>query len=266
MKGWIVFGCILFVFWLIGMIRANIEVCYSDTVRVAIKICGIRIVITPKKKKKPPKLSDFTPKKYRKRLAKDEAARLKAEAKKAAKEAKKEAKKAEKKKAAEAKKKAAAEAKEKSKGQAKPEEPKKKKKKKMELADILNWVYVGLDALKALGKSFGKHFEIEAVKMKIAVGSEDAAQTAILYGIIVQMAAYLVEGLSAITNFRCRNRKDMEIRADFLSDKMVMDLHFIFKIRVWHIFAWIFAAIGAALKRIIKNMLMAEKPQQQEEQ
>lgn len=265
MKGWIVFGCILFVFWLIGMIRANIEVCYSDTVRVAIKICGMRIVITPKKKKKPPKLSDFTPKKYRKRLAKDEAARLKAEAKKAAKEAKKEAKKAEKKKAAEAKKKAAAEAKEKSKGQAKPEEPK-KKKKKMELADILNWVYVGLDALKALGKSFGKHFEIEAVKMKIAVGSEDAAQTAVLYGIIVQMAAYLVEGLSAITNFRCRNRKDMEIRADFLSDKMVMDLHFIFKIRVWHIFAWIFAAIGAALKRIIKNMLMAEKPQQQEEQ
>ena len=96
MKGWIIFGCILFVFWLIGMIRANIEVCYSDSVRVAIRVCGIRIVITPKKKN-PPKLSDFTPKKYRRRLAKDEAARLKAEAKKAAKQAKKEAKKAEKK-------------------------------------------------------------------------------------------------------------------------------------------------------------------------
>ena len=99
MKGWIIFGCILFVFWLIGMIRANIEVCYSDSVRVAIRVCGLRIVITPKEKK-PPKLSDFTPKKYRKRLAKDEAARLKAEAKKAAKQAKKEAQKAEKKKVA----------------------------------------------------------------------------------------------------------------------------------------------------------------------
>lgn len=254
MKGWIIFGCILFVFWLIGMIRANIEVCYSDSVRVAIRVCGLRIVITPKEKK-PLKLSDFTPKKYRKRLAKDEAARLKAEAKKAAKQAKKEAKKAEKKKVAEAKKKAEAEG-------ISTEPQKKKKKKKKNLADILGWVLVGLDALKGLGKSFGKHFEIEAVKMKIAVGTEDAAQTAILYGIIVQMAAYLVEGLSAITNFRCRNREEMEIRADFLSDKMVMDLHFIFKIRVWHVFAWIFAAIGAAIKRIIKNMLQAEKPEQ----
>ncbi len=255
MKGWIIFGCVLFVFWLIGMIRANIEVCYSDSVRVAIKVCGMRFVITPKKKK-PPKLSDFTAKKYRKRLAKDEAARLKAEAKKAAKQAKKDAKKAEKKKAAEAKKKAEAE------GKSQEPEKKKKKKKKMQLADILGWVFVGLDALKGLGKSFGKHFEIEAVKMKIAVGTEDAAQTAILYGIIVQMAAYLVEGLSAITNFRCRNREEMEIRADFLSDKLVMDLHFIFKIRVWHIFAWIFAAIGAALKRIIKNMMQSQKPEQ----
>lgn len=260
MKGWIIFGCILFVFWLIGMIRANIEVCYSDSVRVAIKVCGIRIVITPKQKK-PPKLSDFTAKKFRKRLAKDEAARLKAEAKKAEKQAKKEAKKAEKKKAAEAKKKAEAEGK----IQESTDSQKKKKKKKMQLADIIGWVYVGLDALKGLGKSFGKHFEIEAVKMKIAVGTEDAAQTAILYGIIVQMAAYLVECLSAITNFRCRNREEMEISADFLSDKMVMDLHFIFKIRVWHIFAWIFAAIGAALKRIIQNMMQSPKPEQAED-
>jgi hypothetical protein len=95
--------------------------------------------------------------------------------------------------------------------------------------------------------------------MKIRVGSEDAAQTAILYGIIVQMAAYLVEGLSAITNFRCKKREEMQISADFLSDKLVMDLHFIFKLRIWHVFAFLFAAIGAALKRIIKNMLSTPK-------
>lgn len=248
MTGWIVFGCILLFFWLIGMIRANIEVIYNDSVQVAVKVLGVRIQITPKKKKVP-KLSDFTPKKYRKRLAKDEANRLKAEAKKAKKQAKKDAKKAEKKRLEEERKKAKAA------GRTLPEDEKKKKKKKKSLAEILEWVYVGLDALKGLGKSFGKHFEIEAVKMKIAVGSEDAAQTAILYGIIVQMAAYLVEGLSAITNFRCKKREEMQITADFLSEKMVMDLHFIFKVRVWHVFAWVFAAIGAALKRMIKNML-----------
>lgn len=258
MKGWIIFGCVLFVFWLIGMIRANIEVCYSDSVRVAVKVLGMRFVITPKKKK-PPKLSDFSPKKYRKRLAKDEKARLKKEAKKAKKQAQKEAKAAEKKKAAEAKKQA-----EKAGTTDGDGNKKKKKKKKMQFADILGWAFVGLDALKGLGKSFGKHFEIEAVKMKIAVGTDDAAQTAILYGIIVQMAAYLVEGLSAITNFRCKNREEMEITADFLSDKLVMDLHFIFKVRIWHIFAWIFAAIGAALKRMIKNATQTPKTQESE--
>lgn len=252
MTGWIIFGCILLFFWLIGMIRANVEVIYADSVQVAVKVLGIRIQITPKQKKVP-KLSDFTPQKYRKRLAKDEANRLKAEAKKAKKQAQKDAKKAEKKKKDEERKKAKAE------GRTLPEDEKKKKKKKMELAEILGWVYVGLDALKGLGKSFGKHFEIEAVRMKIRVGSEDAAQTAILYGIIVQMAAYLVEGLSAITNFRCKKREEMQISADFLSDKLVMDLHFIFKLRIWHVFAFLFAAIGAALKRIIKNMLSTPK-------
>jgi hypothetical protein len=229
------------------MIRANVEVIYADSVKVAVRVLGVRIQITPKQKKVP-KLSDFTPKKYRKRLAKDEAKRLKAEAKKAKKQAKKDAKKAEKKKLDEARKQAKAE------GRTLPEDEKKKKKKK-DIAEILEWVYIGLDALKGLGKSFGKHFEIEAVKMKIRVGSEDAAQTAILYGVIVQMAAYLVEGLSAITNFRCKRREEMQITADFLSDKMVMDLHFIFKLRVWHVFALLFAAIGAALKRMIKNAL-----------
>lgn len=256
MKGWIIFGCILFVFWLIGMIRANIEVCYSDSVRVAVKVLGIRFVITPKKKKTP-KLSKFTPKKYRKQLAKDEAVRRKKEAKKAKKQAQKEAKAAEKKKAAEAKQQADEEG-----GAQSDQSKKKKKKKKRQLADLIEWVLIGLDALKGLGKSFGKHFEIEAVKMKIAVGTEDAAQTAILYGIIVQMAAYLVEGLSAITNFRCKHREEMEITADFLSDKLVMDLHFIFKIRVWHLFAMIFAAIGAAVKRMIKNAMQSQNPEQ----
>ena len=251
MTGWIIFGCILLFFWLIGMIRANVEVIYADSVKVAVRVLGVRIQITPKQKKVP-KLSDFTPKKYRKRLAKDEAKRLKAEAKKAKKQAKKDAKKAEKKKLDEARKKAKAE------GRTLPEDEKKKKKKKS-LAEILEWVYIGLDALKGLGKSFGKHFEIEAVKMKIRVGSEDAAQTAILYGIIVQMAAYLVEGISAITNFRCKRREEMQITADFLSDKMVMDLHFIFKLRIWHVFALLFAAIGAALKRMIKNAFNTPK-------
>ena len=125
MNGWIIFGCILLFFWLIGMIRASVEVEYNTDVRVAVKVLGMTFRITPKEKK-PLKLSDFTPKKYRKRLAKDEKLRLKQEAKKAKKQAEKERKKAEKKAAKEA-----ATAEEAAKREPKPQ-PKKKVKRESE--------------------------------------------------------------------------------------------------------------------------------------
>ncbi|MBQ8287432.1 MAG: DUF2953 domain-containing protein [Clostridia bacterium] len=244
MNGWIIFGCILLFFWLIGMIRASVEVEYNTDVRVAVKVLGMTFRITPKEKK-PLKLSDFTPKKYRKRLAKDEKLRLKQEAKKAKKQAEKERKKAEKKAAKEAAKK----------GLPPPDDGKKKKeKKKKELAEIMELVLVGLDAVKVLFKSFGKHFRIEAVRLKIAVGGEDAASTAILYGIVVQFVTYLCHALAAITNFKVRKPEEIAVTADFLSDKLTMDLHFVFRLRVWHIFAMVFAAGIGAVKRLLKNM------------
>lgn len=247
MNGWIIFGCILLAFWLIGMIRARVEVEYNTDVRVAVKVLGMTFRITPKEKK-PPKLSDFTPKKYRKRLEKDEKLRLKQEAKKAKKQAEKERKKAEKKAAKEAAKK----------GLPPPDTGKKKKEKS--LAEIMELVLVGLDALKGLFKSFGKHFQIEAVRLKIAVASEDAASTAILYGIVVQFVTYLCHALAAITNFKVKKPEEIAVTADFLSDKLTMDLHFVFRLRVWHIFAMIFAAGIGAVKRLLKTMTGGDEP------
>ncbi|MGM9647240.1 MAG: DUF2953 domain-containing protein [Eubacteriales bacterium] len=249
MNGWIVFGCILLVLWLIGMIRAGVEVEYHTDVRVTLKVLGLTFRIMPKIKK-PPKLSDFTPKKYRKRLERDEKRRLKQEAKKAKKQALKEQKKAEKKAAAEAVKQ----------GLSAVGGKKKKEKKKKGFAEIMELVLVGLDAAKGLFKSFGKHFQIEAVRLKIAVGGEDAASTAILYGIVVQFVTYLCHGLAAITNFKVRKPEDIAVTADFLSDQLTMDLHFIFRLRVWHLFAMIFAAGIGAVKRLVKNMTGAKEP------
>ena len=246
MNGWIVFGGILLFFWLIGMIRATVEVEYNTGVRVSVKLLGMTFKITPKEKK-PPKLSDFTPKKYRKRLEKDEKLRLKKEAKKAQKQAEKERKKAEKKAAEEAAKK----------GPPTEDKKKKKEKKKKGLADIMELVLVGLSAAKGLFKSFGKHFQIEAVRLKIAVGGEDAASIAILYGIVVQFVTYLCHALAAITNFKVRKPEDVAVTADFLSDQLTMDLHFIFRIRVWHLFAMVFAAGIGAVKQLFKNMTNA---------
>lgn len=241
MKGWLIFGIILLVLWLIGRIRAQIVLIYKDEIVLRLKVLGLTFGILPKKARKPIDPDDFSPAKYRKLLKKEAKKQAKKDAKKTKKQAKKEAKAAEKKKAKEAE----------STGGA--------KKKKKSIADILDLVYMLLDALKALGKSFGKRFEIEAVKLHITVGAEDAAQTALLFGIVSQAVAYVIELLSSLTNLRVRkqNRSGVMVEADFTSEQITADLHLIFKLRLWHICAMLFSALGG----IIKNRLVAMKKQ-----
>lgn len=240
MKGWLIFGIILLCLWLIGMIRAQVVLIYNGELTLRVKALGLTFRIMPKKEKKPLDPDDFSPAKYRRLMAKEAKQQAKKDAKKAKKQAKKAAKSAEKRKNKEASSSESA-------------------KKKKGLGEILDLVYLLLDALKPFGRSFGKHFEVEAVKLRITVGSEDAAKTAMLYGILVQMVAYGLELLSARTNLRIKkkNRGDILVDADFTSEQIAADLHLIFKLRVWHVFGMLFSALGG----IIKNRIAALKKQ-----
>lgn len=244
MRGWLIFGIILLCLWLIGRIRARVVLIYNGELALSVKVLGKTIKILPKKPRKALDPDDFSPEKYRKLLAKEAKAQAKKDAKKAKKAAKKKAKAEEKKRSE----------------QASANEPSRKKKS---IADILDLVYMGLDALRSLGRSFGKRFEIEAVKLHITVGSEDAAQTALLYGILSQAVAYVLEFLSLRTNLRIKkkNRGNILVDADFTAETITADLHLIFKLRVWHFFAMAFSALGG----VIKNRLASQKRSSQAE-
>lgn len=243
MKGWLIFGIILLILWLIGMIRAQIELGYNGELTLRVKALGLTFGIMPKKPPKKIDPDDFSLKKYRK-LLKKEANR---QAKKDARKRKKQAKAAKKKKDKQAR---------------TADRTAKKPQKKKGVAELLDLVCMLLDALKSLGKSFGKHFEIEVVKLRITVGSEDAAQTALLYGTAVQALAYLLEWLSMLTNLRIKkqNRGDVLVEADFTSEQIQADLHLIFKLRVWHLLAMLFSALGAIIKNRIAGLMNASKP------
>lgn len=230
MKGWLILGIILLCLWLIGRIGAKVELIYNGALTLRLKVLGLTLARMPKKERKPIDPDDFSPVKYRKLLAK--------EAKKQAKKAKKQAQKAQKKKS----KKATAKS-----GTGKP---------KKSPTDVLDLVYTALDALRPLGRSFGKHFEIEAVRLRITVGSEDAAQTALLYGILSQAVAYALEIVSNSTNLRIKekNRGNILVDADFTSEKIAADLHLIFKLRVWHLLAMLFSALGGVIKNRLAGM------------
>ncbi len=242
MKGWMILAVILLCLWLIGRIRANIILIYDGQFTVRVKMLGITVRLLPKKKKiiHP---DDFSPEKYRRLQAREEKKRIKREAKRNRKEAKRSAKKAD--------------------SAVSPEKAKGTSKKKKGIDQILDLVYMLLDALKPLGKSFGRHFEVEAVKLKIKVGSEDAAKTAILYGILVQAVAYGLEILSSLINvhIRKKNREAICVNADFTAERITADLHLILKLRLWHVFAIGFSALGGIIRnRVAKFKKTAVRP------
>ncbi|MGM9636507.1 MAG: DUF2953 domain-containing protein [Eubacteriales bacterium] len=229
MTALIVIGCILLFFWLVGMLRANLILIYDGQLVLSLRVLFLNIRLVPGKKKIP-NPEHYSPGKYRKMLAK-----------KAKKEQKKQAnaqKKLEKKKQSEAKKKTAA-----------PQNMPARKKPQKSVADILDLVWQILEMVKGLVRSFGKHFRIEAVRLKITVAGEDAAKTAIMYGMVCQGVAYLIEILSTVTNFKAKHRENISVEADFLSEKSTADLHLIFRLRVWHLFAMVFAALGGFIRK-----------------
>ena len=70
-----ILGGIFLVFFAIAMIRAEVIIKYADDFGLAVRICGIKLTIMPRKPKKV-RPRDFTPKKIAKR---EEKARRKAE-------------------------------------------------------------------------------------------------------------------------------------------------------------------------------------------
>lgn len=223
MKGWIIFLSVVAIIWLIGMISANVVLTYDNKLSVYIKVLFLKFRITPKVIKKP-NPSKYTAKKYAKMLEK---------------QAKAEEKKAKKKKTGST---AVTGAKSNA-----------KKKGPGSLEDIVELVDLVLELVKRLLASFGKHLRITAARMRIKVATGDAATTAIAYGAVCQSVAYIVEILHNITNFKVKKNDDINVVADFAADKSELDLKLIFRLRVWHVFAMLFAVLNGYIIKKLKN-------------
>lgn len=209
-----IIGGILLFFAFIASLRAEVLIAYSDEFALTIRVLGIPIKILPKKKKKV-KISAYS----RKNRAKYEAA----EKEKALKKAKKESEKKKKKDAAKAKKKA-----DKAAGKTKPKKP------LSETIDMIKDLVV-----VAVGR-FAKHIRIRIARLHIGVATGDAASTAILYGTIAPAVACIAALLDSTSTLRHPAKSDVDIHADYLSEKMQIDIEIGFSICVWQLFDILF--------------------------
>lgn len=209
-----IIGGILLFFAFIASLRAEVLIAYSDEFALTVRVLGIPIKILPKKNKKV-KISAYS----RKNRAKYEAAQKE----KAIKKAKKNAEKKQKKEAAKAKKKA-----DKAAGKAKPKKP---------ITDIIDMI---LDLVGVAVGRFGKHLRIRIARLHIGVATGDAASTAILYGAIAPAVACIAAYLDSTSTLRYPAKTDVDIHADYLSEKTVVDIEIGFSICVWQLFDILF--------------------------
>lgn len=203
-----ILGGIFLVFFAIAMIRAEVIIKYADDFGLAVRICGIKLTIMPRKPKKV-RPRDFTPKKIAKR---EEKARRKAEKKAQKKKAKKARKDAEKAEKAELKKQG--------------------KVKKKPLGETISLI---LALVKTAVGRFAKHLRVRVARLHINVATGDAASTAILYGTVAQSAAYIAALLDSTKTLKNAARADVDIHADYLSEKTTADIEIGFSLRVWQV-------------------------------
>ena len=233
MTGFIIFACILLFFAFILSLKATVSIEYNGELALFVRVLFIKIKVIPKKEKKRPR--SMSAKKAQK--IKDKLA---------AKEAKKKAKKAEKKKKKAEKKAAIA------RGEA--------KKEKKTPADILDIITLAAGLVKqVVGKFFG-HLRIKLTRIKIKVGTGDAATTAIAYGVISQAVNVFFPLLEGVKTLSLPNKtEDIDIKADFTSDESEIDLKISFVLRVWHLLHVAFSALGELIKYFFKSQKRKEE-------
>lgn len=229
MTGLIVTLSILLFLWLVGMISANLILTYDGALSLYLRVLFLKIKITPREKKKT-SLRKYTLKRYKRSLEREAAKREKKKRRKANNKAEKKSTK-----------------------KKKETDLEQKEKSKKGVKDIIELVGLVSAALGGLIKSFGKHLKIKMIRMNIIVATGDAAKTAVVYGTVCQGVAYIMELLYNLTGFTVKRNGEVTVSPDFTAETSTIDLKFVFKLRVWHVFAMLFSAGLAFLKKKLKT-------------
>lgn len=219
---WITLGIFLF-FFFIFIIPIHVTVGLTESVSVMIRVLFLKIPILPRPPKKKKK-KEKKPKKKKKKEKKPEN-----------KEKKKKKEK-------------------------KPETAEKKKeKKKIKASTIVGLVRMLLNVVSALFKRLGRNFKIRVYAYEICVASEEAAKTAVMYGTVKTLSETIFLRLQESINFKIVKKAPVGIYVDFLDEKFKANVKIDFSISIAGVFGILFAAIGAAIKSLVKMLFNKNK-------
>ena len=250
---WIILAllALLLIVLLFGTIKLRIT--YKEGVRLKVGLwIPFFTVISPKpkKEKKPKKLEKCkNPEKVLRR-------ELKRQERKAARAARKKARLAEQKRKRALKR---ASKKQKKKLRREQEAQRGKTPPKPNVAENLEMILTLLKKLYAVTR--GK-FKLRLRRMYIAVGTGDAAKTAIQYGIIVQSVSYILNFLNAYLTPMKKKDGEVEVYPDYTASKTKVDVDIVCSVKIRSLIAIganMSLAFLSARSKALKKALLREK-------
>ncbi len=129
--------------------------------------------------------------------------------------------------------------------EAKRKKPQESEKEKAPLSETVSTITT---LAKKIISKFFRHLQIDVARIRIVVGTPDAAKTAILYGAVCQGVAYLCEVLDRVTNVKKTKKTEVSVTSDFLSGKTQADIDISFSLTVWQALDILIGAVFEFIK------------------
>ena len=107
---------------------------------------------------------------------------------------------------------------------------------------LLESLQLVLEVLPIFIPHLVKRLKIKTTKIIIAVGSDDAAKTAMLYAGVNNLVIAIVAFLDNYRKLKNLKKSNIVVSADFVSEKCSADIEISFSLRVWQIIEVLFAS------------------------
>ncbi len=108
--------------------------------------------------------------------------------------------------------------------------------------------------VRILAAKFGKKLHVKIKRLEIVAASDDAANTAYLFGALSQAVAYGFAAADKYTNIKFKNSR-VVVRADFCSDKTRVNAEILFRIRVGSLISFAGSALWLFAKESMKDKI-----------
>lgn len=132
--------------------------------------------------------------------------------------------------------------------------------------DILSMLRLILKIAKELIRKTAKHLRVRICNYEICVSTEDAAQTALLYGAVTGLSSTLFGLLENKVNFKVKRGARVAVCTDFVGGKTTAHVKIDFWINLWGILSLLLAGALAFVKNKDPEKEQLDEDKETEEQ